>query len=398
MLGLFANLPIDDFRPAIRDWLRNNFPQGLRGCRAPTNGHEPPVGPPGQFALWKQRCADAGFGAPTWPCEYGGASLDQARADVLAEEMTAAGAFNPIVGLGAMMLGPTLLEFGTDEQKRIHLPPIARGEIMWCQGFSEPGAGSDLAALRMRCEDMGDHFVLNGQKVWTSYAHHSDWCFAIARTSTEKKQGGITFLLVDMRSPGLEVRPIKLINGISHFCETFFNDVKVPKENLVGKVNEGWTVAKRLLQHERTSLSSLRSANAKTYDLVSIARRYCEIGSDGALADGDLRQRLADHLLSEHAYALTLQRRAAEEEAGLNPTTPVSTLKNLGSQVGLRLGELAVEILGNRSLGWEGQGYTEEELELTSLWLHSKCYSIYGGTYEIQNNITAQRELGLPKS
>ncbi|MCB0969801.1 MAG: acyl-CoA dehydrogenase family protein, partial [Ilumatobacter sp.] len=182
-------------------------------------------GPPGDFESWKHRYGEVGFAAPTWPVEYGGAGLDPARADILAEEMADIGAFSPIVGLGLMMLGPTLLEFGTEEQKRTHLPPIARGELLWCQGFSEPGAGSDLAALRMRCEDKGDHWLLNGQKVWTSYAHHSDWCFAIARTSTEKKQGGISFLLVDMKSPGLDVRPIKLINGVSHFCETFFNDV-----------------------------------------------------------------------------------------------------------------------------------------------------------------------------
>ncbi|MEZ5735526.1 MAG: acyl-CoA dehydrogenase family protein [Novosphingobium sp.] len=389
---------MDEFRIAVREWLAENFPPGLRGCRAPTNGHEPPVGPPEEFGLWRQRFAQAGFGAPTWAREYGGAELSPAQAEALAEEIAKAGAFNPIVGLGLWMLGPTLLEFGTEEQKRTHLPPIARGELLWCQGFSEPGAGSDLAALRMRCEDKGDHWLLNGQKVWTSYAHHSDWCFALARTSTEQKQGGISFLLVDMKTPGVEARPIKLINGVSHFCETFFTDVKVPKENLVGEVNGGWTIAKRLLQHERTGLSSLRGANTQTYDLSDLARRYRGTDAQGRIVDADLRHRLADHLLGEHAYRLTLARRTAELEAGLEPTTPVSTLKNLGSQVGLELGELAIEILSNKSLGWEGEGYTEEELELTSLWLHSKCYTIYGGSYEIQNNITARRELGLPAS
>ena len=289
-----------------------------------------------------------------------------------------------------MMLGPTLLEFGDEAQKRRHLPPIARGELQWCQGFSEPGAGSDLASLRLRCEDKGDHWLLNGQKIWTSYAHHSDWCFALVRTDTSVKHLGISFLLVDMKSPGIEVRPIKLINGISHFCETFFNDVRVPKDALVGQVNHGWSIGKRLLQHERSGLSAQRGAKAKTHDLVELAAQY--LPAD----ETDLRSRIADYLIQDHAYRLTLERRAAEAEAGQSPGTPLSVLKNVGSDVGQARAELAVELAGLNSLGWAGEGYAPLELELTSHWLHSKCYSIYGGSYEVQNNITARRELGLP--
>lgn len=392
----FAALSPEAFRAALRGWLTANFPASLKGFRPPTNGHEELSGSLEDHAEWKRRYAAEGFGVPLWQKAHGGAGLDAMQAEILGEELAAAGAFSPIAGLGLMMLGPTLLEFGTEEQKLRHLPPIARGELQWCQGFSEPGAGSDLAALRMRCEDQGDHFLLNGQKVWTSYANHSDWCFAIARTSTERKQGGISFLLVDMKSDGIQARPIKLINGVSHFCETFFTDVKVPKENLVGELNAGWTVAKRLLQHERTGLSNLRGANAKSYDLGALAHRYCGTDTEGRIADSDLRSRLSDHMLQDHAYRLTLERRLDELEAGHNPTTPVSTLKNIGSVIGQQLGELAVEILGSSSLGWDGEGYSAEELELTSLWLHSKCYTIYGGSYEIQNNITARRELDLP--
>lgn len=308
----------------------------------------------------------------------------------MAEELELAGAFNPIAGLGLMMLGPTLLEFGSEAQKLRHLPPIARGELQWCQGFSEPGAGSDLASLRLRCEDRGDHWLLNGQKVWTSYAHHSDWCFCLARTDTTTKHRGITFLLVDMRSPGLETRPIPLINGVSHFCETFFTDVAVPKENTVGEVNAGWSIAKRLLQHERSGLSAQRGAKSNPHDLVEIARQYL------TRDDADLKMRIADHLLVDHAYRLTLERHAAEVEAGQPASTPLSVIKNMGSEVGQERMELAIEIAGFNSLGWSGDPFTSFELELTNHWLHSKCYSIYGGSHEIQNNITARRELGLP--
>lgn len=392
----FAALPPDSLRVEVRAWIAANFPANLKGVRPPTNGHEKDLGPAEALADWKRKFGQMGWAAPLWPRDYGGAGLSVAQAEVVAEEIDRAGAFNPIAGLGLMMLGPTLLEFGTEEQKLRHLPPIARGELQWCQGFSEPGAGSDLASLRMRCEDRGDHYLVNGQKVWTSYAHHSDWCFLLVRTDTTRKQGGISFLLVDMRTTGIDVRPIKLINGISHFCETFFTDVRVPKENLVGELNAGWTVAKRLLQHERNSLSNLRSANARTWDIADLARRHIGLDKDGLLADAELRTRLAGQKMREHAYHLTLARTRAEAEAGLKPSSPVSVLKNVGSHVGQEMSELAMEIVGLQGLGWDGEGYTAEELEMTSLWLHSKCYTIYGGSQEIQDNITAQRELGLP--
>lgn len=386
-----AELAIPEaFRTQLREWLAAQFPPSLRGHPRLLNAYQALLGSPEDHARWKTAMADAGYGAPCWPTAYGGAGLSSEQAEILTEELDRIGAFNPIVGFGLMMLGPTLLEYGNEAQKRTHLPPIARGELQWCQGFSEPGAGSDLASLRLRCEDAGDHWLLNGQKIWTSYAHASDWCFCIARTDTTVKHLGISFLLIDMKSPGIEARPIKLINGISHFCETFFNDVRVPKENLVGEVNHGWTIAKRLLQHERSGLSALRGSKAKTHDLTELAAHY--LSAD----DTDLRGRIADHLLQDHAYRLTLERRTAEAEAGLTPSTPLSVLKNIGSDVGQARAELAVELTGLNSLGWTGEPYTEQELELTSHWLHSKCYSIYGGSFEVQNNITARRELGLP--
>ena len=390
----YASLTPDLFRVQAREWLAANFPAALKGRKAITPSDE--TEPCADYCAWTARMGEVGWGVPEWPTEYGGGGLDQQQVEILAEEMERAGAFNPIGGLGVMMLGPTVLEFGTHEQKLQHLPPIARGELLWCQGFSEPGAGSDLASLQTRCEDKGDHWLVNGQKIWTSFANLSDWCFCLVRTDTSVKQQGISFLLIDMRSPGVETRPIKLINGISHFCETFFTDVRVPKENLLGAVNQGWTIAKCLLQHERSGLSAQRASAPTTQDLAALARTYVGTGADGRLADGDLRSRLIDHLMTDRAYRLTLTRRIAEEEAGQIATTPLSAVKNIGAQVAQQRSELTIEILGNHSLGWDGQGYTDQELHFTSEWLHSKCFSIYGGSHEIQNNITAKRVLNLP--
>ena len=198
---------------------------------------------------------DKGWGVPTWPRAYGGGGLSSDEAKVLAQEMAAIGAYNPIGGMGVIMFGPTLLEYGTEVQKQEHIPAIVKGERMWCQGFSEPGAGSDLASLQTKAVDMGDHYVVDGSKIWTSGADKADWCFCLVRTDTSKKHEGISFLLIDMQGGGVEPRPIRLINDTAPFCETFFTDVKVPKANLMGPLNGGWTIAKRLLQHERQGIS-----------------------------------------------------------------------------------------------------------------------------------------------
>ncbi|WP_082826104.1 acyl-CoA dehydrogenase family protein [Croceicoccus estronivorus] len=385
------------FRQQAQDWLTENFPPSLRGGRfIMPHTQEEGSSPSADYLLWKQRMAAKGWSVPTWPSEYGGGGLSIRQAEILAEEMTRAGAFNPIGGLGIMMLGPTLLEYGNDEQKARHIPPIVRGEVEWCQGFSEPGAGSDLAALRTRCEDKGDHFLINGQKIWTSFAHVSDWCFCLVRTDTSVKQAGISFLLIDMKTPGVEARPIELINGVSHFCETFFTDVKVPKENLVGRVNQGWEIAKRLLQHERSGLSSQRNVANVEQGLPHLAREYVGTDDAGRIADADLRTRIVQHMMRQEAYGLALKHRNAEIEAGQDGTAPMSSLKNLGAGVAQELNELAVEILGHAGTGNRGPGFSNTELELTSGWLYSKCFSIYGGSHEIQNNILAKRELGLP--
>lgn len=382
-----------DFRLEARQWLRENFPPSLTnvsGLLFQGNVHAAAAN--ADYQLWRRRMADKGWGVPTWAPRYGGAGLSEVRAKIIGEELAAIGGFNPIRSYGTMMLGPTLLEFGTEEQKLEHLPWIASHERRWCQGFSEPGAGSDLASLQTRCADMGDHWLVNGQKIWTSGADQADWCFALVRTDTSRKQGGISFLLIDMKSPGIEARPIVLISGSTHFCEVFFNDVKVPKGNLVGEVNGGWSIAKRLLQFERSSLSEVKT---DITPLAPLAHAYVGTDETGRIADADLRARLIHNAMRHSAYLATV-RRFNEEAKNGGPNNGVSTLKNLWSGIIQRRAELLVEILGSNGLGWAGEDYAPDEREATRALLHSKAFSIYGGSYEVQNNITAKRSLGLP--
>ncbi|MFN9926274.1 MAG: acyl-CoA dehydrogenase family protein, partial [Phenylobacterium sp.] len=231
------------FRTEARDWIAANFPPALKGA-SPPEGRELS---PDQDA-WRRAMGEKGWGVPTLPAQYGVGGLSRQEARIVAEELAAAEAYNPIGGMGVIMFGPTLLEYGTEAQKQRHIPSIVKGEIRWCQGFSEPGAGSDLASLQTKAEDKGDHFLINGQKIWTSGAHTADWCFCLVRTDTSKKHEGISFVLIDMHQPGVEARPIRLINDTTPFCETFFTDAVAKKEDLVGPLNGGWTIGKRLLQ------------------------------------------------------------------------------------------------------------------------------------------------------
>ena len=382
------------FRADVRAWLKAHFPASLAYKDPTPLWNDPTLAErePG-FNEWKRRVVEAGWGVPTWPEPYGGAGLSEQQARILGEEMARIGAFNPIRGVGTVMLGPTLLEFGTEAQRLEHLPPIARGERRWCQGYSEPGAGSDLAALQMRCIAEGDVWRVNGQKIWTSGADHADWCFALVRTDPADKQGGISFLLIDMRSPGIDARPITLISGATHFCEVFFTDVLVPRGNIVGDVDAGWSIAKRLMQFERTGLSEGRGEGES---LAALAKRYVGADEAGRIADPGLRDRIVGQAMRARAYTLTLERKRAEAKAAGGLTVDSSALKNLGSKVSQARAELIVDILGAQGLGWLGDGYLAEELDATRTWLYSRAFSIYGGTHEIQNNITAKRVLGLP--
>lgn len=394
-----ANL--DEFRQSTRAWLEANCPPSMR---TPMPEEEVVWG--GRNAsfknpdsrVWLERMAEKGWTTPTWPREYGGGGLSKDEALILQEEMTRISARPPLNSFGISMLGPVLLEYGTEEQKQEHIPKIIRGEIRWCQGYSEPGAGSDLAGLGTKAIRQGDHFVVNGQKVWTSYADKSDWIFCLVRTDFDvPKHNGISFLLFDMASPGVSTKPIQLISGASPFCETFFDDVKVPAKNLLGELNQGWTIAKRLLQHERTMISGFgltaRQGN-KAPALQDLARQYHK--DDSRLSDPVLRDRIAQFNIDSEAFALTSRRSAEEAKQSEGPNATSSMLKYYGTELNKRRMELLLQAMGTQSLGWEGDGFDERELQATRGWLRSKGNSIEGGTSEVQLNVIAKRVLGLP--
>ena len=393
---------VEAFRAEARTWLDENFPASLKADPAAQladmmGGEQTP-----DAALWKKRMGEKGWGTPTWPTQYGGGGLSRTEARILAEEMAKVGARNPIGGMGVMMFGPTLLEVGTEEQKARHIPPIVKGELRWCQGYSEPGSGSDLASLQTKCEDKGDHFLINGQKIWTSGANLADWCFCLVRTDpAAKKHNGISFVLIDMRTPGVEARPILLINGGSPFCETFFTDVKVPKENLVGPLNGGWTIAKRLLQFERENISaSLGSGGSPTLgqtgSVDAVAKKYVGVDDTGRLADPDLRRRIVDHLMEGKAFRLTSARAAAEAKSNQGPSAATSIMKYAGAKIAQDRTELIIEAMGHQGLGWEGDDFDAGELATVRAWLRAKANSIEGGTSEINLNVVSKRVLGLP--
>ncbi|HTQ13746.1 MAG TPA: acyl-CoA dehydrogenase family protein [Rhizomicrobium sp.] len=392
-----GNDDLESFRAEVRAWLAENFPPSLKD-RDVSMTAMAGIELSGDAKLWRDRMGAKGWGTPTYPSQYGGGGLTAAQAKVLQQEMAKIGARNPIGGMGVMMFGPTLLEYGSEEQKHRHVPGIVTGTVRWCQGYSEPNAGSDLAALRTQAVDMGDHWLVNGQKIWTSGAQFADWCFCLVRTDNTRKHEGISFLLIDMKSPGIEVRPIKLISGHSPFCETFFTDVKVPKENLMGPLNGGWTIGKRLLQFERAGLGSGGGSAGRGGDgrgMDQIARDYVGTDAKGRIADPDLRARIARHQMDARAFQLTIARAQAEAKSNMNPSATTSIMKNAGSRLQQERAELLLEIMGAQGLGWEGEGYSRDEIESTRAWLGGKAVTIYGGTYEIQNNIIAKRILGL---
>ncbi len=394
---------LEAFRKDVASWLEENCPPSMRTPLGPDEDYEwggrASADSKSEAKLWLDRMGEKGWTTPTWPTEYGGGGLDKVQARILAEEMRRLGCRLALTSFGISMLGPVLIEYGSEEQKREHLPKIIKGEIRWCQGYSEPGAGSDLADLQTRCEDKGDHFLVNGQKIWTSYADMADWIFCLVRTDPDAaKHDGISFLLFDMASPGVTVSPIKLISGSSPFCQTFFQDVKVPKENLIGKRNGGWTIAKRLLQHERSMISEMglgtRSSGGKS-SLGQLAKDY--LGEKhGQVADPVRRDEVARHLMNQRAFTTTLRRSGDEAKAGHGPGAASSIFKLYGTELNKSKYELLVSIMGVQALGWEGEGFAERELSTTREWLRSKGNSIEGGTSEVQLNIIAKRVLGLP--
>jgi alkylation response protein AidB-like acyl-CoA dehydrogenase len=387
---------LDTFRSETREWLEATCPQSMRN-KSINFEDAVSIYQTDDAKVWLAATAERGWTAPTWPTEYGGAGLDFETNRVLQEEMAAIKALPGSAGMGLAMIGPTLLEFGTEEQRQRHLPKITSGEVRWCQGYSEPGSGSDLASLQTKAVLEGDHFVINGQKIWTSGAQFADWMFALVRTDPDAaKHDGISFVLLDMKQPGVTIKPIQLISGSSPFCETFFDDAVARRDDLVGELNKGWTVGKRLLQYERSATSVRTRKKGKPVNpYAKIARQYLG-DSDGRIADGEVRDKITKQTMLEKSLQLTIQRVGDESRSGKAPGATTSIFKLVGSSVGQAGSSLRSELRGTDGIGWSGSDFSTDEVEATRGWLRDRAMTIYGGTNEVQMNIISKRVLGLP--
>lgn len=352
---------------------------------------------------WLEVMAERGWTAPEWPSEYGGGGLSREEAKILREELYRIDARTPLFSMGLHMIGPAILKYGSEALKQQHIPDIVNGKIWWCQGYSEPNFGSDLAGLQTRCEDKGDHYLVNGQKVWTSYADRADWMFCLVRTDPDAvKHAGISLVLFDMNTPGVSTRPIKLISGKSPFCETFLDDVRVEKNQLVGKLNKGWELASYLLTHERAMIGNMGQATASTKTLHQHAIDIIGL-ENGVLGDSALRTDIARWEIDSRAYELTAERITDETQAGQGTGATSSMLKYAGTEINKRRHELLLGIHGQSALVWEGEAPitgtqaagTQAGGAMASQWLRTKGNSIEGGTSEIQLNIISKRILGL---
>ena len=384
---------LEKFRAETRAWLEENCPEEMRtpmsvDTNACWGGKKFKFESDAQ-KLWLDRMAERGWTVPEWPKEYGGGGLSKAEAKILAAEMKRIKARPPLISFGIWMLGPALLKYGSEEQKQEHIPKIVRGEIRWAQGYSEPNSGSDLASLQTKCEDKGDHYLINGQKVWTSYADEADWIFVLVRTDPEaKKHEGISFILVDMDQPGVSTKPIKLISGKSPFCETFFDDAKAEKDAIVGGLNKGWTVAKYLLTHEREMISGMGSGSMRP--IGDIAAQQIGLDERGRLADPILRADVARMEIDGLAFMATMERFKDEAKAGQGTGANSSMLKYYGTELNKKRLELMMDSAGSDGLEWGA------EEDVAAQWLRTKANSIEGGTSEVQLNVISKRILELP--
>jgi acyl-CoA dehydrogenase len=379
---------LERFREQTREWLEANCPLEMRQAASDDadycwGGRNPEFKSSAQ-RHWLEAMAERGWTVPDWPTEYGGGGLSTEQSKILREEMARIQARAPLSSFGIWMLGPALLKFGSEEQKKLYLPQIAKGAIRWCQGYSEPGAGSDLVALQTFGEDKGGHWLVNGQKIWTSYADKADWIFCLVRTNKQDKYNGISFLLFDMTTPGISTRPILLISGRSPFCETFFDNVKVPKQQTVGEPNRGWNVAKYLLAREREAISG----DALGVDMTSIGAQFKGIANSDPLLRADMA-----HLDVElFAFRAMSEKFFDEMRAGKSHPAQSSLLKYVGTELNKKRHELIMAAVGSAALDWEG----DSGGGAARAWLRTKANSIEGGTSEIMLGVIAKRILGLP--
>lgn len=391
-----TSIDLKTFRKETAEWIDANCPESMRQPITSISdfywgGRN--AKPTEDQLLWFNRCHEKGWIVPYWEKKYGGGGMSAIETKIINEEMMRLGARKPLFSFGISMLGPALLKFATEEQKLLYLNQIANAEIRWCQGYSEPGAGSDLAGLMTKAEDKGDHFLVNGQKVWTSYGDKSDWIFALVRTDFDvPKHNGVSFLLIDMASEGVSTQPIKLISGKSPFAETFFDNVKVPKANLIGELGQGWTIAKYLLTHERQMIGGVGETDKPT-PLSDIAPETVGL-QNGILSDTMLRSKIANFEMDEAIFELCIERAIDEAKSGNNSGALSSMFKYYGTELNKRRYELRMEMEGFDALPWEGEASNEGHAART--YLRTKGNSIEGGTSEIQLNIISKRILGLP--
>ena len=405
-------MDLEEFRTETRAWLEENCPESMRRPMSIDWMNETADESAQEDAkVWLQRMASRGWTVPSWPKEYGGGGLAPQEHMVFVQEMARISARPATMGMGISMFGPTLLEFGTEEQKHRHIPNIVDGSIQWCQGYSEPGAGSDLANVQSKAVPDGDNYVINGSKIWTSGAQRADGMFALVRTDPDApKHDGISFILLDMNQPGVSIKPIRLIAGSSPFCETFFDNAVASKDDIIGGLNKGWTVGKRLLQHERGGQGGLgagggtrrrrgsapqRGRRGPAADLIDTAITY--VGEkEGRIADPVVRDQIIQHAQVQQAMQLTQRRAGEENRSGKTEGDTTSIFKLVGSTLAKESANMKVALMGSQGYGWEGDEFTANELQSTRSWLSSRAITIYGGTNEIQMNIISKRVLGLP--
>ena len=394
-----TNKEKEEFRLETRTWLQTNCPEGAKGPGQTAWGSSK-IDLERDVALWLERMSERGWTVPTWPKKYGGADLENDLYPILIQELMAIGARTPLTGRGVNYIGPTILELGTDEQKEKWLPGISRGEGGWAMGYSEPGAGSDLASLSTRAEKAGDEYLINGRKTWTSDAMDCDYIFVLARTSDDKpKHQGISLVLVDMDQPGVEVHPIRLLSGASPFNETVFNNAIADSADVIGGVDNGWSAGKRLLQFERSTHAGINTSGSQggrntRDDTKEIVLKYSPIES-GRLADSATRARLLEFQMKKAAQSLT-QKRTIEETRARAPGFTSSAVKLSNALIEQERDEMIVQVMGSLGIGWSGEPFSDQEIDATRTWLKQKSLTIAGGTKEVQLNIIAKRVLGLP--
>ena len=391
-------MSLETFRLETRNWLADNCPPGARGPGEISNGSTKIDIKDSDTRVWIERMVEKGWTVPSWPKAYGGGGLSTDEVIVLLQEMKAISARPALSSFGTSMIGPTLLEYGTEEQKQRHLPRIARAEVEWCQGYSEPGSGSDLASLQTRAVLEGDQFIINGQKTWTSGAHNADWMFILVRTDKDApKHEGISFMLLQMDQPGVDVRPIPLISGVSTFNDTFFDNAVAARNDLVGELNRGWTVGKRLLQHERSGMESLLagSTSKKDESLLGIAKEYLGV-TDGKLAEPLTRDEIVTYQMNSESLQLTRKRVVEETQSGATPGPATSIFKVISSELEQKNYDLITKVRGYRGFGVDELEFSEQERAIVKQFFFTRAASIYSGSNEVQRNIIAKRVLGLP--